>query len=114
MKWIQALILICLIVVPGVQADSREKSGKKSDPLTITLLEYEKQGYQIIGPVQYLGKTNKKLLVFRHTPVTYTRLKTIAPDGKAIVLKKDDFVYLLSKRKNIVLVRIKKKEADNV
>lgn len=114
MKWIQVLILICLIGVPGVQAGNSEKQQNASDTLDITLQAYDKKGYQMIGPVQYLGKTKKQLLFYRHSPVTFTRLKMIVPGGKTVVLKKYDFVYLLSKHKNIVLVRIEKKEADNV
>lgn len=114
MKWVQILILICLIAVPGVQAGNPENPGNDSDPLGITLLEYEKKGYQMIGPVQYLGKTKKQILFYRHPPVTFTRLTMIIPGGTTIVLKKYDFVYLLSKYENIVLVRIEKKEANNV
>lgn len=115
MKWIQVLILICLIAVPGVQAGNPEKRQKNnSDPLAITLLEYEEKEYQMTGPVQYLGKTRKQILFYRHPPVTFTRLTMIVPGGKITVLKKYDFVYLLSKYKNIVLIRIEKKEADNV
>ena len=114
MKWIQVLIIICLIGVPGVQAGNSKKPENNSDTLDITLQEYEKKGYQMIGPVQYLGKTKQQILFYRHSPVTFTRLKMIVPGGKTITLKRYDFVYLLSKRKNIVLVRIEKKEANNV
>ena len=114
MKWIYMLILTCLMVIPAAQARNAQKPGSNLTPLAITLNAYEKKGFQVIGPVQYLGRTQKQVIFYRHPPVAFTRLETITPDGKSIVLKKYDFVYLLSERQNIVLVRIEKKEADNV
>lgn len=114
MKWIQIIIAINLIVLPGVWAGNAKKSVHSSDPLAVTLREYQGKGYQLTGPVQYLGKTRTQVKFYRHAPMTFTRLSTITPIGKSIALEKYDFVYLLQSGKQIVLVRIKKKERENV
>ncbi|WDP88642.1 MAG: hypothetical protein HUN04_02355 [Desulfobacter sp.] len=100
------LLLACLLAPAGLFAANNDTAA----PITITLQKYKNDGYSILGPVQYLEKTKDSIVFYRHPPITYTRLRIIKPIGVPTSIKRGDVVYVLSKRGNVVLIRIKKKE----
>ena len=107
-------MLICLLCATGIQADPLEVPDQTSDSLSILISTYQKKGYDVTGPVQYLKKTTHQIFFYRLDPISFKRLTIITPDGNKSFLKQYDFVYVLSKKGSVVLVHIKKRGADNV
>ncbi len=114
MKHIQIIILICLLLAPVLQADPLKTRDKSAEALNNLLTEYQEQGYDVTGPVQFLEKTKKQIIFFRQAPVSFRRLSIISPDGRRAFLKRYDYVYVLSKEEKVVLIYLEKKETDNV
>lgn len=83
-------------------------------PLAQTLEKYKNEGYEVrIGPVQYLGKTSRKIKFYRHKPISYSILHMVDEQGGYHLLKTYDFVYVLSKDARVVLIRLEREEEEN-
>ena len=108
------IIAAGLILPSGVLAGKSNFSEETPDPITITLAQYKVEGYSAIGPVQYLGKTKTKLFFYRRPSISYKRLRMINQDGVATTVKREQFVYALSKNGKVVLIRINNKERKDV
>lgn len=108
------IITAGLILPSGVLARKSNSSKETPDPITITLAQYKVEGYSVIGPVQYLGKTKTKIFFYRRPSISYKRLRMINQDGVATTVKREQFVYALSKNGKVVLIRINNKERKNV
>ena len=113
MKPIYIITLICLLCAADIQAAPLKTQDQESDTLSILLSEYQKKGYQITGPVQYINKSHRQVFFYLHVPVSFKKLTIITPEGKTSFLKKYDFVYVLSKKQTIVLIHLTGRETDN-
>jgi len=114
-KLFLTIIIAAGLILPAeVLAGSSDLSKETPDPITITLAQYKVEGYSVIGPVQYLGKTKTEIFFYRQPSISYKRLRMIKPDGIATTVKREQFVYALSKHGKVVLIRINKKERKDV
>ena len=103
------LITAACLVWTGVLFAGPSNPGKEdSERLQSAIERYHKKGYTILGPVQYLGKTNKQINLYRQPPVPYTRLKVRNLMGIITTLKAQNYVYVFTKNSNVVLIRLEK------
>ena len=79
-----------------------------SERLENTIERYHQDGYTILGPVQYLGKTNKQINLYRQPSVPYTKLQVRNLMGVITVLKAQNYVYVFTKNRSVVLLRLEK------
>lgn len=108
------IIAAGLILPAEVLAGSSNFSKETPDPITITLAQYKGEGYSVIGPVQYLGKTKTEIFFYRQPSISYKKFRMITPDGVETTVRREQFVYALSKNGEVVLIRIDKKERKDV
>jgi len=113
-SFIQIFIIFCLMIPGGILAKTSNPDQEAADPVSITLKKYKTNGYEIRGPVQYLGKTKTHITLYRMPPVAYKRLKVISENEFPTSVKKEQFVYVLSKKDIVVLIRLEIKEGNNV
>jgi hypothetical protein len=114
-KFFLTIIIAAGLILPAeVLAGSSNFLKETPDPITITLAQYKAEGYSVIGPVQYLGKTKTEVFFYRQLAITYKKLRMIKPEGVAITVKREQFVYALSKNDKVVLIRINKEERKDV
>jgi hypothetical protein len=83
-------------------------------PLTTTLTKYRERGYEILGPIQYLGKDDGRIQLYRHAPVSYKNLDIFNELGNAWLVRKYNFVYILTKDGHVVIIRLNRKENNDV
>lgn len=103
------LITVTCLVWTGVLFAGTSDPGKDdSERLQNAIEGYHKKGYTILGPVQYLGKTNKQINLYRQPPVAYTRLWVENLQGETTTLKAQNYVYVFTKNGSVVLIRLKK------
>lgn len=107
------MVFLSLILPAGLSA--QEKNGKQEElsELQVTLQEYREEGYEMLGPVQYLGKTRDKIKFYKNSPVDYRIMDTIDETGEKCSVKKHDFVYVLSKLGHVILIRVERDGEDN-
>ena len=108
------LLVICLLFPVGISAGTKVSDKDAADPIVITLEKYKADGYSIIGPVQYLDRSKGKIILYRHPPVAYTHLRVTNEMGRVRSVKKGQFVYVLSKKGRVILIRLNKKEGKDV
>lgn len=107
------LLAACLLSPASTFAGTTTQDPDQLSPMAITLQGYRAEGYTVIGPVQYLDRTKGFISFYRQSPVAYTRLRVINAIGIPTSIKRGDFVYLLSKKGRIILIRLKQKENKN-
>lgn len=112
--FIQIFIIFCLMMPNEILARTSNPDQKEADPVNITLKKYKTNGYEIRGPIQYLGRTKTHIALYRMPPVAYKWLKVINENEFPTSVKKEQFVYVLSKKDRVVLIRLKRKEGNNV
>ena len=66
----------------------------------------------MLGPFQYLGKSLDHIQLYRHKPIPYVTMDVINEAGEDWFVAEHDFVYVLSKNEDVVLVRIEKEDRD--
>tara|TARA_B100000614_G_scaffold253663_1_gene267888 strand:- start:2481 stop:2843 length:363 start_codon:yes stop_codon:yes gene_type:complete len=112
---ITVTILLCLIIQYGTLTVLSLNASDKNEasPLVLALNNFRDDGFTILGPVQYLGKTPSAVRLYRHPNVTYKRLQVINHEGYPRTIKKNDFVYVLKKDSKVVLMQIERKEGKN-
>lgn len=114
-KFFFTIIIAASLILPAeVLAGSSNFSKETPDPITITLAQYKVEGYSVIGPVQYLGKTKTEIFFYRQPSISYKSLRMIKPGGGATTVKREQFVYALLKNGKVVLIRINNKERKDV
>ncbi len=109
-----AFIVLCLLVPANLAAGNLDPDKDKISPLIVTLTKYRERGYDVLGPVQYLGKDDGRILLYRHNPVSYKKLDILNELGKAWLVRKHNFVYILSKKGHVVIIRLNRKENNDV
>ena len=103
------LITVASLVWTGVLFARPSNPGKNDAERLQSVIEpYHNEGYTILGPVQYLGKTNKQINLYRQPPVRYTRLQVRNLMGAITTLKAQNYVYVFTKNRSVVLLRLKK------
>jgi hypothetical protein len=105
-----AFIVLCLLVPANLAAGNLDPDKDIISPLTVTLTKYRERGYDVRGPLQYLGKEDGRILLYRHDPVSYKRLDIFNELGNAWMVRKHNFVYILSKDGHVVIIRLNRKE----
>lgn len=105
---VSLLILLCLMRPWGLTA--AETDDEVITPLLETLQAYVNNGYNVQGPVQYLGKTGKVINVYRQRPIAYDRIEIINQFREPWFVFEEDIVYILSKNGHIVLIRVHRDE----
>lgn len=114
-KLFLTIIIAASLILPAeVLAGSSDILEETPDPITITLARYKAEGYSVIGPVQYLGKTETEIFFYRRSSISYKKLQMLKPDDVATTVKRKQFVYALSKNGKVVLIQIDKKERKDV
>lgn len=110
-----ALVLLCLLIPASLPAaDNNGGDQEEMSEMQMTLNKYKEEGYDLLGPVQYLEKSSERITFYRHSPVAYRILDTIDEAGDRCSLKKHDFVFVLSKHGHVVLIRVDREDHDNV
>lgn len=104
------LSFTCVIALAGDKPDIEKQEQTQ---VQIVLNKYNAEGYSVLGPVQYLGRSFRTIKLYRHDPVKYSGLEIIAEDGARTEVQKYDRVYVLSKGKQVVLVRLEPREEVN-
>ncbi|MCA1785268.1 MAG: hypothetical protein LC657_04705 [Desulfobacteraceae bacterium] len=108
-------ILLCLLVPSALLSSPPEPESKLTTPLEDTLNDYLEQGYEVLlGPVQYLGKTDTSISLYRHPPIAYTKIDAINQFGEAWFVRDKDFVYVLSRKGHVVLIRMHEENKDEI
>ena len=102
------LFLLCLLIPASVTAEQGPQDQEEMSRMQMTLREYRQDGYEMLGPMQYLGRSTDKIKLYKHDPVSYRILDTVDETGEMCSLKKHDFVYVLSKHGHVVLIRLDK------
>ncbi|MFO8175546.1 MAG: hypothetical protein R6T96_14760, partial [Longimicrobiales bacterium] len=61
-----SMVFLSLILPAGLSA--QEENGKQEElsELQVTLQEYREEGYEMLGPLQYLGKTRDKIKFYKN------------------------------------------------
>jgi hypothetical protein len=98
----------CLVWTGVLFAGTSNPGENDSERLKGVIESYHKEGYIILGPVQYLGKTNKQIYLYRQQPVPYTRLRVRNLMGVITALKAQNYVYVFTKDSSVVLLRLEK------
>lgn len=98
----------CLIWTGVLFAENQKPLKNDSQRLNNSIEQYQKKGYAILGPVQFLEKTNSQILFFRQPPVSYTRLRVVNLLGIATTIKRNNYAYVFTKNGNVVMIRLKK------
>ncbi len=106
--------ILCLLFPANLIAGNTNPDKEEVSPLTITLTKYRERGYEILGPIQYLGKDDGRIKLYRHDPVPYKKLDIFSERGKAWLVRKHNFVYILSKDGHVVIIRLNRKESNDV
>lgn len=106
------LILLLCLALPGLStALASEPVEQELPPLTRTIQQHVNEGYKVLlGPIQYLGKTESVISLYRHSPVAYSHLTVINQFGEPWFVREEDFVYILARNGRLVLIRIHKNE----
>ncbi len=110
----KGLIFLCLLAPVSLMAGDLNPDQDVASPIIITLTEYRELGYKVLGPIQFLGKGDGQIKLYRNEPVSYKRLDVINEFGEAWLVRKYNFVYVLSKDNHVVLIRLDKKEGNDV
>ncbi|MFP4167562.1 MAG: hypothetical protein ACLFSY_01760 [Desulfonatronovibrionaceae bacterium] len=109
------LTVVLLFVGAFAFAAEGPDEEKQDEPqVQMTLEKYKSEGYSVLGPVQYLGRSTRVINLYRHDPLKYSRLEIIAEDGTRTAVQKYDRVYVLSKGEHVVLVRMQDQGGNNV
>jgi len=114
-RYIWAAVFLSFLLFPTshVIGDNIQEQDELSQ-LQLTLNEYREDGYDVLGPVQFLGRNGNKVELFQHNPISYRTLDMIDETGDRYYLEKYEFVYVLSKLGNVVLVHVDREVPDNV
>lgn len=103
------LITAVSLVWTGVLFARPSNPGENdAERLQNVIEQYHNEGYTILGPVQYLGKTNKQINLYRQPPIPYTRLQVRNLMGEITTIRKHSYVYIFTKKSSVVLIRLKK------
>jgi len=109
-----ALVLACLMAAPNLFAEPEGPNGSREMPETEILInEFRAEGYRVLGPVQYLGKTLRKIKLYNHGTLAYKKLDVMDQRGEHYYVNKYDFVYVLSKDGHLVLIHVEREGGDN-
>ena len=112
--FLSGLLLIGLLMPANLLSQEAGREIDEISPMELTLKEYRDRGYKILGPFQYLGRSDGRIKLFRHGLVPYGIMDMIDEAGENIRLDQYEFVYVLSKDGHIVLLRVAKEVRDNV
>ena len=109
------LLLTLLMLLPAslVAENVLPPGSDEPSQLQLTLNNYKANGFEMLGPVQYLGKSGKKIKLYKHPPVSYGALKVADEADRPCRLDKHDFVYVLSKDAQVILIRVDREDRDN-
>lgn len=99
---------VCLIWAGVLFAGPSKPVETDAERLQNAISGYHEKGYTILGPVQYLGKTNKQIHLYRQPPVPYTRLRVRNLLGLITTLKAQNYVYVFTRNSSVVLIRLEK------
>ena len=108
-----ALFLICLLAPVILPAEQSPADSEEMTEIEVLLNQYKEAGYKVLGPIQYLGKTSSSIEVYRHGKVSYNELDIIDKHGEKAFLKKNDIVYVLSKKGQVILIHLDMEEQNN-
>ncbi len=111
---LNGVIFLSLLLPVNLAAGNLSPGQDEISPINITLTKYRERGYEVLGPIQFLGKNDGQIMLYRHDPVSYKRLDVINELGEAWLVRKHNFVYVLSKANHVVLIRLNKKEGNDV
>lgn len=107
------LFLSCLLVSASLYAEDRIPEQDGLPQIQNLLNDYKNNGYKVLGPLQYLGKTPEKVQLYRNASVPYEELNIIDKKGEQYFLRKNDFVYVLSKNSHVVLIHVDREGGKN-
>lgn len=111
------LFLLCVMLISDTGAGAGSQSVRNKGemtPLKTTLNTYREEGYTVLGPVQFLGRNSSNIQLYRRAPVPYRMMDVIGETGDKCYVNRHDFVYVLSRRGHVVLVRIDREDRDDV
>ncbi|MCF8027095.1 MAG: hypothetical protein K9K81_01905 [Desulfobacteraceae bacterium] len=108
-----ALFLIYLLAPVILPAEQSPQDSEEMTETEVLLTRYKEAGYNFFGPIQYLGKTSRKIKLYDHSPIAYKDLDVMDQKGEEDLVNKYDFVYVLSKDGQIILIRLDKGNQDN-
>ncbi|GEM_PF-5314756 len=80
------------------------------------LMEYEKKGFSIVGPIQVEKVNSDCVFLYQFKKICRTektKLTIIDKDGKCAKIRENDWVYVLKKGKEVVLIKIQKRKRKN-
>lgn len=106
MKRIVWSLLICLFFSAPIMAEELLDNNEEMSATQKILSNYREQGYDILGPIKYLGKTNNKIKLYRYPPLSYQHLDMKNVHGERSYVEKNSYVYALSKDGHVVLIRL--------
>lgn len=114
-RFLSSLLFLSLVFIlpAGAAAQDNSENQEEMSDIQITLQEYKEDGYELSGPVQYLGKTRDKIKFYKNSPVAYRIMDAIDETGEKCSVKKHDFVYVLSKHGHVVLIRVEREGENN-
>ena len=107
------LFLAGLLLPAGLYAADEVRLQEEPTRMQLMLENYKQKGYEIEGPVQYLGRNQNKIELFRRPPVSYTTINIIDPQGRPCFVDRQDFVFVLKNGEQVVLIRMERKDRDN-
>jgi hypothetical protein len=112
------VILLYFFSAAHVLADNQGDQDASTVPLTPlqqTILNYKTAGYDmVVGPVQYMGRSDNYLRLYNRKAVAYESLNVVDETGADAYVRRNDFVYLFLKDNHAVLVRTTREVANNV
>ncbi len=73
---------------------------------------FDKDGYMIIGPIQVVGFQKNCVKFYNFPSIKAKHIKVLNAKGKAVKLKKDDFVYVFKKKDYLIIIKIQMNEKD--
>jgi hypothetical protein len=115
MKHILLVVFFVFCFQDGLFSEEGSVPAERKSPLNVIVKKLEGQGYKMIaGPVQYIEKNKNQILFYRHKPVKYKRIRTIDAEENFKIIQKYDFVHVLSKEDNVVLIYSEKVKSDDV
>ncbi len=112
MQLINLIFLLCLMIMPGSLNAATPLESESDSPLIDTVNTYISEGYEVLGPVQYLGQTGKSLNFYRQEPIAFESMKIINQFGENWFVRPEDFVYVLTKESHLILIRMQQKKED--
>ncbi len=108
---------ICLIILILVsfsfiaQAKSKICIKFRSKSLVQILDQYAKNGYVVLGPTEVTEVTHDYVKLFQMKEIKRNKkLKIIDQKGKKVTLHRGDRVYMIKKKRNVILIKVPEKK----